>query len=73
MPDFSADSKALRWLCSLAERKPRAVVVLLLSAVGRKSNREIARLTGLSLGKVGETRTWLRSHNPTAASMCTTR
>jgi len=72
LPDFSADSKTLRWLCSLAERKPSSVAVLLLSAVGRKSNREIASIMRVSSRRVEFLRVWLR-RNVTPASKCCTR
>jgi hypothetical protein len=68
-PGRSEAQEMLVALAEIAERSPRAVVVLLLTAVRRKTNSEAARIMRTTRRKVQYTRVWLRRHY-TALSAC---
>jgi DNA-directed RNA polymerase specialized sigma24 family protein len=69
-PGRDEAQEMLAALAALAERSPRAVVVLLLSAVRGKNNRETARRMRTSSREVKRVRAWLRQHYQSLSSCC---
>jgi DNA-directed RNA polymerase specialized sigma24 family protein len=69
----SAAQEMLTALAALAERSPRAVVVLLLSAVRGKSNREISKIMRIQRVCIERSRALLRRDYAALAACCTRR
>jgi DNA-directed RNA polymerase specialized sigma24 family protein len=69
-PGRSEAQEMLAALAALAEHSPRAVVVLLLSAVRGKNNRETANIMHSDRRTVKRVRAWLRRHYAALSACC---
>ncbi len=58
-------AECLSVLAVLAEEKPKAVIVFLLSAAKKKTTAEISACTGMSVRTVDRTLAWIRKRKAT--------